>query len=61
MMQKEKKDRRPRGPSARGNFETAKVVAVTSEEERVAAARKKSALLREPRIRHEAKHRNQST
>jgi hypothetical protein len=46
----EEKKRRPRGESPRGNFEAAKVFATTSEEERVAAAKKKTEALRAARL-----------
>ncbi len=45
-MSGDKKDRRPRGTSPRGDFETAKVFATSSEEERVAAAKRKTEALR---------------
>ena len=42
--------RRPRGESPRGNFETAKASATNSEEERVAANRRKTKILQAARL-----------
>ncbi len=49
----EVKNRRPRGASPRGNFETAKTYAVSSEEARLAAERRKTEALRQARLRQQ--------
>lgn len=46
----EKNQRRRKGPSARGDFEVAKVFATTSEDERVAANKRKTEALRAARL-----------
>lgn len=51
MTYTESLQRRPRGPSSRGDFEQAKSYATASEEARVAAAKKKTDALREARLR----------
>ena len=48
------KKRKTRGPSPRGEFETAKVFATTSEDARIAADKRKTQLLREARL--QARH-----
>ena len=50
-MQLLKRHRRPRGSSPRGDFEQAKDFAISSEEARIAADRKKTEALREARFR----------
>lgn len=50
-MMEDKKKRRPRGVSARGDFETAKVFATSSEEERIAEAKRKTEALRAARLK----------
>ena len=52
-MSVEQRESRRRGPSPRGNFETAKVVATASEEARVAADKRKTVALRAARLQRE--------
>jgi hypothetical protein len=54
LMIVEKKKRRPRGASALGDFEAAKVFATTSEDERIAATRRKTEALRHVRLSQRA-------
>lgn len=51
MTQAEPLERRPRGQSAKGDFEQAKSTATRSEEARIAADRRKTEALREVRFR----------
>ncbi|MCV9960368.1 hypothetical protein OIU34_00515 [Pararhizobium sp. BT-229] len=53
LMQHDKPDRRPRGPSSFGTFAETKALAAASEEARVAADKRKTAALREARFRRE--------
>ncbi len=59
-MNVEKQDRRPRGSSPRGNFETAKRFATASEDAWVAADKRKTEALRAARLKREHEARRPS-
>lgn len=50
-MTMETSQRRPRGTSPRGDFDAAKTFATASEEARLAAAKEKTRMLREARLK----------
>ena len=52
-MTEERPKQRPRGPSPRGDFETAKASATNSEDERIAANREKTKALQAARLAKE--------
>jgi hypothetical protein len=54
MTKVEKKKRRPRGLSARGNFDRAKENATVSENDRLEATKRKSEALRQARLQAQA-------
>lgn len=58
MTRQDEPDRRPRGPSSFGTFDQTKTLAAASEEARVAADKRKTAALREARLRRELENRN---
>lgn len=60
-MTQEKHERRPRGSSPRGDFETAKAYTTATEDARVAADKRKTEALREARLRRQGEQNDSPT